>query len=37
MTIHMALPKKAMIRSKSGNMMAMPTGVATVEIRMSAR
>jgi|SRR5579862_895962 len=36
MTIHIALPKNAMIRSKSGKTIAMSTGTATVSIRINA-
>ena len=36
MTIHIALPKNAIMRSKSGNTIAIPTGKATVRTRISA-
>ena len=35
--MHIALPKNAIMRSKSGNTIAIPTGKATVKIRISAR
>lgn len=35
--IHIPLPKKAIIRSKSGNTIAITTGTAIVPMRMSAR
>lgn len=35
--IHIPLPKNAIIRSKSGNTIAISTGTAIVAIRMSAR
>ena len=37
MAIHIPLPRKAMIRSKSGNTTAIMTGSPTVPMRMSAR
>jgi hypothetical protein len=37
MTIHIALPKNAIIRSKSGNTMAISTGNAIVAKRIKAR
>jgi len=35
--MHIPLPRNAMIRSKSGNRMAIITGSATVDIRTSTR
>jgi hypothetical protein len=37
MAIHIPLPRNAMIRSKSGNTIAIKTGTATVAIRITAR
>jgi hypothetical protein len=37
MAIHIPLPKNAIIRSKSGNTIAIKTGTATVATRMEAR